>query len=396
MRLAVFLAIVGIMAASAQEVRRALPVERTGDNELARFLAGLPLPEDAELAEWQYTPEYQEHAAALGRMWAHYYRHYFSPMQIWSAAELAPRLDMSRPVLYFFGGPDAISPLALYPGAPVYALGGLEPIGSIAPPQDLTDEQMAGALAGLRESMEVVLSYGHFITKDMKTDLERPAFRGVLPVLFAFLALSGHEVVSASYFGVAADGHMTEYGTAYRESKNHLPGVKVVFRVGPGRPLQTIYYVQANVANDAAPRNGSLKWAGNLGTGNVYLKAASYLLQEPSFSHVRQFLLQSGASVLQDDSGFPFSAFRDGQWRCYFFGTYSGTLEIFTKYFQPELQAAFAGPSSPLPFGTGYKWRLGESNLLLAIREAPPKAVPVVPLPPGSEALPAGVREESP
>ena len=123
--------------------------------------------------------------------------------------------------------------------------------------------------------------------------------------------------------------------------------------------------------------NGILKWAGHLETGNVYLKAASYLLQEPSFSHVRQFLLQAGASVLQDDSGLPFSAFQDGNWRCYFFGTYQGTLEIFSKYFQPELQAAFAGPSAPLPFGTGYKWRVGESNLLLAIRQAPPKAEPV-------------------
>lgn len=381
MRVLVLLSLIFLTAAPAQEVRRALPVERTGDNDLARFLAGLPLAPDSPLAQRQQSPGYQEHVADLGKLWAHYFAQYFSPMQVWSAAELTPRIRGTLPVMYFFGGPDAISPLALYPAAPVFILGGLEPVGSIAPPLSLSDDQLAEGLGGLRKAMEVVLSYGHFITKDMKTDLERPAFRGVLPVIFAFLALSGHEVVSASYFGVGKEGTLTEYGSAYREVSGSLPGVKVVFRTGPGSPEKVLYYIRGNVADDA--RNGLIPWAQSFGPGNVYLKAASYLLHEGYFSGIRKYLLDAGQSVLQDDSGLPFSVFRDGNWRCYFFGTYSGTLEIFSKYEQPELRAAFAGPSAPLPFGTGYKWRRGESNLLLAVKQfAPPRAEPVIPAQP--------------
>jgi hypothetical protein len=133
-----------------------------------------------------------------------------------------------------------------------------------------------------------------------------------------------------------------------------------------------LYYVQANVADEAVRSNGALlSWAGGLGPGNVYLKAASYLLHESYFSRIRSFLLNQAISVLQDDSGIPFRYFGDGNWRLWLFGTYSGTLDIFTKHYQSDLQAAFAAPGAalPLPFGTGYKWRLGESNLLLAVRQ---------------------------
>ncbi|HEY5812379.1 MAG TPA: hypothetical protein VIT23_06980, partial [Terrimicrobiaceae bacterium] len=145
----------------------------------------------------------------------------------------------------------------------------------------------------------------------------------------------------------------------------------VEFR-GRGGRVQTLFYVQANVADDALRSNSALlKWAGTFGAGNVYLKAASYLLHEPYFTRIRSFLMDHAASVLQDDSGIPFRFFRDGSWRLWLFGTYSGTLDIFTKYHQGDLQATFAAPNAarPLPFGTGYKWRRGESNLLLAVKQ---------------------------
>ena len=110
----------------------------------------------------------------------------------------------------------------------------------------------------------------------------------------------------------------------------------------------------------------------------MYLKAASYLLHEAYFSRIRSFLLNQAASVLQDDSGIPFRFFRAGDWRLWLFGTYSGTLDIFAKHYQSDLQAAFATPGAalPLPFGTGYKWRLGESNLLLAVKQQAPRLYP--------------------
>jgi hypothetical protein len=377
MKKGLFTVTVLLMAAfvlRGQEVRRALPAQSVAADDVAKFLAGVPLPPASPLSALPQSPAYAGHVASLARLSQRYDRTYFSKMRAWSAAELASRIPMNLPVYYFFGGPDAVSALALFPDAPVYILGGLESVGSIPPPNTLTPEAIAEGLDHLRKSAEVVLSYGHFITKDMKAELDRTAFRGVLPLIYTFIALTGGRIVSTRYVGVARDGTLNEYGNS--GSRGVLPGVRIDFRRDGAVGVQTLYYVQANVVDDALKSNEALlKWAAGFGAGNVYLKAASYLLHEPYFSRIRSFLLNQAASVLQDDSGIPLRFFRGGDWRCWFFGTYSGTLDIFTKYYQSDLQAAFAAPgvAAPLPFGTGYKWRMGESNLLLAVRQQAPR-----------------------
>jgi hypothetical protein len=361
---------------SGQEIRRALPAQSVAADDVAKFLAGVPLPGASPLSALQQSPAYAGHVASLGRLSQRYDRTYFSKMRAWSATVLASRISMNLPVYYFFAGPDAVSALALFPDAPVYILGGLESVGSIPAPNTLAPEAVAEGLDNLRKSAEVILSYGHFITKDMKSELDRTAFRGVLPLIYTFIALTDGKILSARYVGVAGNGTLQEYGNSFSGSRGVLPGVRIDFRRDGGAGVQTVYYVQANVADDALKSNYAvIKWAGGFGAGNVYLKAASYLLHEPYFSRIRSFLLNQAAAVLQDDSGIPFRFFWNAGWRCWFFGTYSGTLDIFAKYYQRDLQAAFAAPgaAAPLPFGTGYKWRLGESNLLLAVKQQAPR-----------------------
>jgi hypothetical protein len=365
----------------AQEVRRAVPSQGVRDtqpvpvvagNDVADFLAGVPLPDGSPLSSLQRTSWYREHVTGLARLSQRFDRNYYSKMRAWSAAELARRIPMRAPVYYFFAGPDVLSPIALFPDAPIYILGGLESVGSIMPPNALPPEEVAFGLENLRKSAEVILSFGHFITKDMKVELDRTAFRGVLPLIYMFIALTGGEIVSTRYIAVGKGGALQELGSESVQSKGQLPGVRIEFR-GRGRSqVQTIVYLQANLADDFLKSNGSLlQWAGSHGPGNVYLKAASYLLHEPYFSRIRSFLLNYAISVLQDDSGIPFRFFGDGRWQIWLFGTYSGTLDIFAKYYQSDLQSAFAtsGAAAPLPFGTGYKWRVGESNLMLAIKQ---------------------------
>lgn len=357
----------------SQEIRRALPVDAptANVNDLARFLAGLPAD---SLGAFQQDSFYARYVKDMGHLWERYNQNYFSKMRLWSAVELGPRIALNRPVFYFFGGPDALSPLAYYPDAPVYILGGLEPVGSIASPQTLTPEAIAEGLSNLKKSTEVILSFGHFITKDMKAELDRTAFRGVLPVVSAFLALAGADIISVNYVGIASSGALQDFGNSYSGGKGLLPGFKITFQRASGRP-QTLYYIQANVADDALRSNDALlKWTSSFGIGNSYLKAASYLSHENYFSRVRNFILSRSGSILQDDSGIPFRYLNNGEWNCWLFGSYSGTLEIFNKYFQPDLQSAYASNQvAALPFGTGYKWRKGESNLLLAIRAQAPQ-----------------------
>ena len=123
----------------------------------------------------------------------------------------------------------------------------MESVGSIAAPQTLPPDQLEASLANLRKSVEVILSFGHFITKDMKGELEQTVFKGVMPVIFAFVSLTGAEIVSASYVGLHADGSLREYGN--QAGTSGLPGVKVVFKRPAASTPQTIYYIQANVAD---------------------------------------------------------------------------------------------------------------------------------------------------
>jgi len=373
----------------AQEVRRAVPLGPEAPvpsipigvsfDETAKYLAGFPISGTSSLAQAQQEAAYRTHATKFESMWARYNEYYFSRMRAWSLAELSPRLNTTLPVIYFFGGPDALAPLALYPMAPDFILGGLEPVGNLPAVEAMDSARRLAALEGLRASTDVILSFGHFITKEMKEELARTEFQGVLPLLLTFLAMKGDEVVDVAFFGIGPDGQQKEFGLAPASGPGILPGVRVAFRSGPGAPVRRLHYVQANVADDVLRSNAALlTWASGFGTGNMYFKAASYLLHEAYFSTIRTFLLERAASVLQDDSGMPLRFFQGGSWRLWFFGSYSGTLDLFRKYYQPELAQAFATGAAPLPFGTGYKWRVGESNLLLAVKQTILRAEPVM------------------
>ena len=366
--------------ASVLEVRRAEPVHTMSGawDAQAKFLAGVPLPAGVSLAALQKPAAYREHATAFENLWARYNEHYFTPMRAWSAAELAQRIPYSSPVVYFFGGPDALAAMAYYPEARDYLLGGLEPVGSLPPPESLDAVRLGAALKNLRQSSEVILSFGHFITKDMKTELEAADFRGVLPLLLTFVAMSGGEVLDVCYFTIRKDGGVTNSGPTPGGPHGACAGVRVSFRRSPGAATQRIHYVQADLSDSALGSGGAvLAWATSFGRSNSYLKAASYLMHEPYFAKIRKFLLENSTSVLQDDSGIPLKYFQDGGWRCWFFGKYSGTLDIFKKYYQADMGKAFELSAEPLPFGTGYKWRVGASNLMLAIPQAPQRAEPV-------------------
>lgn len=364
-----------LFTAATSLLLASLPAHALSPTELGAFLAGRTLPETSPLAPLQSSSEYREHARQYAAMWFRYDDRYFASMRAWSATELVPRIGEVSQVTYLFGGPDLISALGLFPSARLYVLGGLEPVGRLDNPLELPPEQLYASLAMLRKSTEVILSFSHFITKDMKNELVSSSFQGVFPIMLAFLSFTDARIDSAERCTLRNDGSLHP-----GESNSGQPALRLVFRPAPGAPPSEIYYFQANVADSALKsHSGLLEWLGRRGPSTGYLKAASYLLHEGSFSRIRDFLLNNSNAILQDDSGIPLSAFRQRNWQVIFFGNYTTPLEIFSKYHQPSLQAAYReGAGFPLPFGFGYRWQKGESTLLLAIPpEQAPRAIPV-------------------
>ena len=341
-------------SAFGQEVRRAIPVNQNLEPlPLERSTQALPSTQTS--FQWQPTADWLAHDPAIQAAWNDFQQQRYQPMQQWALTELPSRIPMPRVVRYFFGGPDLLSVMAFFPEAPTYILCGMEPVGKIKSIEELTPEELQVGAAQLRDVTKTFLLYGYFITKEMKAQMNSGPFQGVLPLLLTFLALSDHQIVSVE---------MLTLGGA--------PGVKIRFVPRLGGAEQQLFYAQANLSNDGS--RSFLKWLRSFGQGAAYLKAASYLLHENEFSHTRDFLLTESTTILQDDSGIPLHFFEQNTWSFYFFGDYKGPIELFKKYYQSDLAAAYgaSGLRGPMPFGTGYQFNTGESggaNLLLVVKK---------------------------
>jgi hypothetical protein len=322
------------------------------------------------LAPLQQSEEYKEHARLYAAQWFRYDERYFAPMRAWAGTELVMRIGPSQQVTYLFGGPDLISARGLCPEARSYVLGGLEPVGKLMNPLELTPEQMHASLAALRKSTEVIMSFNHFITKDMKNDLQSSAFQGVFPIMLVFLSFTDTRIESAERLSLMPDATLVP-----GEKNEGQAALRITFQPSPLAPPAEVIYLQADLSDSALKKNpAALDWLGSQGRATGYLKAASYLPHSGSFSRVRNFLLENCTAIVQDDSGIPLAAFKSAGWRVICFGTYTTPLEIFAKNEQPALREIYSsGAAFPLPFGFGYRWQRGESTLILAL---PPHQVP--------------------
>ena len=195
---------------------------------------------------------------------------------------------------------------------------------------------------------------------------------GALPLLYVFLTRAGNAIQDVSLIKLDVQGMPQPENTPSAPGmRNAAHGVKIVFAAADAR-VRTLYYFSTNIANDGFRVSGFEKFCDRLGTGDAFLKSASYLLHSPNFSDVRNFLLGHTTQVLQDDTGIPVSYIAPDKWQLRPFGRYTGPIAMFARNYQPKLTQLFRkGRAESLDFGLGYRWRVSSSNLLLATRIEP-------------------------
>jgi len=325
-----------------------LVLGEAGPDDIGLFLAGLPVRRGAALSALQQTGEYQAHRREMSAVWR-FSSLRLNPMRSWSHSELAPIVGGGGTVLYPFGGPDLLHVSVLFPQARTYALMGLELVGEVPALESMPPSEVLAVLAAFRQATRAHLENGYFVTQDMRSDLQRSALRGVTPILLSTVALTGGRVESVN--GFSAGGR---------------PGVELRFRDTAGLSHRACY-VEGDLSNTGFS-SGYRQWLAGLGGNVTYFKAASYLMHDNGFSQSREFFLSHSRVILQDDSGIPFRCFTQG-WTLRFFGNYDHPINLFAKHQQDDLRQAYATqPTSPLPFGTGYRVSQMEGNLLLAIK----------------------------
>ena len=328
-------------------------------DETARFLAGLPV-RDSALEPLTRQRAWAEHATEFDKAWKELDARQLARIRDWGAETLGEGFTARDAVFYPFSGPDILYAHTFFPNASTYVLAGLEPVGAVPDVEHLPPAALASGLANLRKSLNSVLSFSFFITREMKVDLRQNQLSGTLPILYVFLARAGcriekSELTSLDRYGGKVAG------------KTSTPGVKITF-TRAGGPQQTLYYFTTDLSNDGiASDPGFIKFCDSLGTGRTFVKAASYLMHSGGFSKIREFLLTHSSAIVQDDSGIPVKDFDRAKWTLRCFGAYPGPIETFKQHAQPELAAAYRDSAAPaLPFGFGYRWHARESSLILA------------------------------
>jgi hypothetical protein len=347
------------------EPRHAAAQSTTFDD-TARFLAGIPPSADSALAPLTQDPAWQQHARYFNSAFGNVDKNQFAKIRAWSSAKLT---SPHQVLFYFFSGPDFLYANAFFPDASTYVMVGLEPVGPVPDLLRLPRGSVDEALRHIEGSLSTILTISFFKTHDMRMTLGASSVSGTLPLLYVFLARSGKTIRDVALIKLDDQGvPQPESASPSPGMKNPAHGVKIVFTSEDGRE-HTLYYFGTNIGGAGFKSSGLEKFCDRLGTGDAFVKSASYLLHGNGFTEVRSFLLQHAALVLQDDTGIPVSYFAPDKWELRPFGRYTGPITMFARNYQPRLTQLFqSGRAEALNFGLGYQWRVLGSNLLLASR----------------------------
>src|SRR5438045_5748606 len=195
-------------------------------DETARFLAGMPVT--GALEPLTHDPGWQEHAQAINEAWSRKEQQQIWPIRQWMQAN-APQYHRSNDtVFYMFSGPDFLYGSIFFPLSSNYVLAGLEPIGNVPDLIQVPPEALHADLVSLRNSMNSILRFQYFITKEMRADLGRGNVGGTLPILYVFLARLGYTIVDVT--------HVT------------TPAVVVKYTFSGGEPPQTLYFFKTELS----------------------------------------------------------------------------------------------------------------------------------------------------
>jgi hypothetical protein len=367
---AVLALVAAMLSVSAQEnpevAPRAVPAN-AGPNDVARFLAGMPVRENSPLAPLMRDPAWQEHAAFFEREFAKLNLRQLQKLHAWQETYFPESLQPVPVAFYMFSGPDFLYVDQFFPKAAVYVLCGKEGLG--LPPDPLRIANLSGGLGNLENAMKSSLNTTYFITKDMKIDLHEQNLNGVLPILYAFIARADKSIMNVAFGSLNSSGAFEEAGQGKKGGS--VPGVRIKYTDNPSGDSQTLYYFTTDISDGGIKATpGFLRFCQRLGVGSSFLKSSSYLMFENGFAAIRNFILEHSNRIVQDDSGIPLAYFDPNKWKLRFFGAYLGPIDLFKQHHQPRLQELFAQSNPPpLDFGFGYRWNYKEANLIVAERK---------------------------
>jgi hypothetical protein len=355
---------------AGKETKPALKVDEAKATKLtdtAKLFAGMKVDEKSPLKNQEKTQAWNDHAYYFDSSWKKLDAQQLSKVRKWSTEELKTVKQASAPLFYPFSGPDFLYAYSFFPKANEYVLVGLEPVGKIADLASLSDAQLNREFQEVNTALNAILQLSFFRTNDMKVDL---AEKGVLPLLFVFLARTNNRLLDLEYIRLQKDATVQVVESSSSGDQTLIPGVRISFLPEGETQPKTLYYFSLDLSNEGLAQTPEfVEFVKKFPEPNTYLKAASYLMHRDNFSEIRDLILAQSASLLQDDSGMPVKYVDSQKWDRKFYGTYTQPIDLFSVRYQSDLREIYSSNQDikPLDFGIGYQFGVNESNLMLAI-----------------------------
>ena len=350
-----------------QEAKNTLPVHPIY-NDVARYIAGMPIKNSKAIdSSLTNNASWKEYAANFDKTWLKIDSSKIQKMKEWRGIELKDA--NTKNVFYPFSGADFFNVFTLFPKAESYVMIGLEPVGTLPYfHKGMPKDSINSYFDKVHKSLHEILNFSFFKTHNMSVDFNNKDLNGTIHIIALFIERTGNSIIDVKPAGIDKEGKIFNYKT-WKEQRNSGSvnrGVEFDF-VNTDNVLKKVYYFSVNRENSHLNKNTDFVKMVNTNKGSTtYVKSASYLMHKEAFSTIRNLILDNSNYVLEDDSGIPYKYFKQDVWAPALYGTYSGSISLFTGVFQDDLDAAYKAKTNvkPLKFGIGYKYIVGESNLM--------------------------------
>jgi hypothetical protein len=321
-------------------------------NNTARFLAGLPQPDSSLYTALEAMPAWQSHATEMEEIWQKASTLRLNALNEWTRTVLSPEIADTLPLFYPYSGPDFMHAFHFYPNAPAWHMIAIEKVVPLPDFTQMSNDQLAAYLGGLRTALRDVIGKSYFITVHMMKDLKSDQVGGVLPLFSVFLARSGMNILNVETIKLSESGQQVAETAAPHGLRFSL--------TQDGFTYRELTYMEYDLSDKNLEKHPEfMTWVTSLGPKNAFVKAASYLMHYKGFGISREATTSNTRSLFQDDTGIPLKYMDMNLWNVKLFGAYTRPIKDFSDMMiQQDLKALYeATPDSligTIPFPLGY------------------------------------------
>lgn len=338
-------------------------------DDLARYLSGLKQTHKTRYSPLEEEAFWKNYASRTDKAWFKLHDDRMNALINWDTSYLCKQITDTLPLIYPFSGPDLLHAYYLFPNSKTYILLALEQLQDLPSLENLNRDSRKLYFNSLENSLRDVMSKSYFITTHMGNDLHTERVRGVLPVMYFFIARSGLEIRQAEQFVLDTTGTLVK--SNWNNTAKKVKAIKITVRDPKTETEKSIVYISCNLSNTGLNFNPEVvKFIKKQGACNTFIKAASYMPHYSTFKTIRDALIDQSQAIFQDDTGFPYKYFKDKkEYDVTLFGRYAQPVKDFGNYvFQKDLDSVYQNDSTKikqLNFHLGYHWGDKKQAILL-------------------------------